>query len=355
MAKQIKIKDIARMAGVSAGTVDRVLHKRGNVSKESMEAIEKVLAEVGYKYNIHASAISYRKKIRLAIAIPNAADGEYWGSIRNGLEHALEEFDDIETECIFLFYDQFDVNSCNTAFNKVIENKPDAVVIGPTYIDETIYLCNNLDSLDIPYIFVDSTIDGTSPLATFSCDQTSCGELAAKLILMAVPAGSSIAIFSAERIGNRLSNNSFKRRKGFKAYIRKNAPATILKEVNYSIGNTTENKKKMEDFLAENRDIKGIAVLNSRGFIIADLLHECGRKDIKILSFDLTARNLACLDNGQISVLLCQRPEQQGFNAIKTLLNHLLFKNIEGGTDHTMPIDILFKENLRYYTEIINL
>ena len=58
MAKQIKVKDIAQMAGVSAGTVDRVLHKRGNVSAKSREAVEKVLSEVGYKYK--CSAIFYQ-------------------------------------------------------------------------------------------------------------------------------------------------------------------------------------------------------------------------------------------------------------------------------------------------------
>ncbi len=53
MAQKIRIKDIARLAGVSAGTVDRVLHNRGNVSTEARRAIEAVFREVDYRPNIH--------------------------------------------------------------------------------------------------------------------------------------------------------------------------------------------------------------------------------------------------------------------------------------------------------------
>lgn len=340
------------MAGVSAGTVDRVLHKRGNVSKESKEAVERVLAEFGYKYNIHTSAISYRKKIKVVITIPEAEEGEYWGAIRNGLEHALEEFSDIETECRFLFYDQFNVDSCSAAFAEVTESQPNAVIIGPTYIDETINLCSQLDNSGIPYIFVDSSIDGTYPLATFSCDQRVCGELAAKLISMSITSDGSIAIFSAERTGKRLAHNSIERRKGFESFMKTNGLMHKLKRANYSISNSDGNKEHMLEFLQQNPDIKGIAVLNSRGYIIAELLKECGRNDITVLSFDLTSSNTRCLKEGNISVLLCQRPEQQGFNAIKTMINHLLYKNVEEGMVHTMPIDIIFKENFLYYSEL---
>ena len=352
MAKQIKVKDIAQMAGVSAGTVDRVLHKRGNVSDKSREAVERVLAEVGYKYNIHTSAISYRKKIKFVITIPEAEEGEYWGAIRNGLNHALEEFCDIKTECSFLFYDQFNVDSCINAFSQVLPSEPDAVIIGPTYIDETINLCSHLDNAGIPYIFIDSNIEGTFPLATFSCDQTACGKLAAKLISMSITPEDSIAIFSAERTGKRLAHNSIERRKGFESFMKANGLMDRLKRANYSISNSSENKKHMLEFLQNNPDIKGIAVLNSRGYIIADILKECGRDDIEVLSFDLTARNIQCLKDGNISVLLCQRPEQQGFNAIKTMINHLLYKNIEEGMVHIMPIDIIFQENFPYYSEL---
>ena len=48
------IKDIARMAGVSAGTVDRVLHNRGDVSEKSKEKVQKVLDEINYQPNVFA-------------------------------------------------------------------------------------------------------------------------------------------------------------------------------------------------------------------------------------------------------------------------------------------------------------
>ena len=46
MAKKIRIKDIAETAGVSPGTVDRVLHNRGDVSEASRRRAEEARLEV---------------------------------------------------------------------------------------------------------------------------------------------------------------------------------------------------------------------------------------------------------------------------------------------------------------------
>ena len=46
MAERIRIKDIAERAGVSVGTVDRVLHDRPNVSKPAREKVEQALKEM---------------------------------------------------------------------------------------------------------------------------------------------------------------------------------------------------------------------------------------------------------------------------------------------------------------------
>ena len=48
MKEQPKLKDIARMANVSIGTVDRVIHNRGRVSKETREKVTKAILDIDY-------------------------------------------------------------------------------------------------------------------------------------------------------------------------------------------------------------------------------------------------------------------------------------------------------------------
>ena len=353
MARQIKIKDIARMAGVSSGTVDRVLHKRGNVSQSSREAVEKVLAEVDYKYNIHASAISFRKEFRIAITIPKVAPGEYWEAIKDGFDHALDEFYDIQLNCCFHYYDQFNPHSCAEAFNEVISSKPDGVIIGPTFKEETASLCSGLDSSGIPYIYVDSEIADTNPLATFTTDQHTCGVLAAKLLHMSIPADGEVAIFGVDRLGNKASSNSLAREEGFRAFMETIGQEHKIRHSSYTVQSQEETRQRTISFLQEYPKVKGISVLNSRGYLIAGILRELGRDDIKLVSFDLTEKNISELRNGYITALLCQRPDGQGFNAIKAMINYLLYKDRKAETRCMMPIDVVFKENLPYYKEII--
>jgi LacI family transcriptional regulator len=62
MAQKVRIKDIAEKAGVSVGTVDRILHNRPNVSHSAREKVERVLKEINYQPNVYASALAYNKQ-----------------------------------------------------------------------------------------------------------------------------------------------------------------------------------------------------------------------------------------------------------------------------------------------------
>lgn len=347
--QKIKIKDIAKMAGVSAGTVDRILHNRGNVSQASREAVERILAEVNYKFNLHISAISCRKSFRITVTTPVASPGEYWSSIQSGIEHAVEEYSDISITCNYVYYNQYDIYSCKSAFHSIADQAPDAVIIGPTFVHETQDLCSKLDAAGIPYIFVDSVIPDTHPLATFTTDHYACGLLLGKLLHSMLAKEGSVAIFGAQRTGNERASTSLERRRGFHDYMARAGLSDRIRETSFSVLNPEENEKGIEEFIRENKDIRGIAVMNSRGYIIADILRKKGVDDIVIISFDLTSNNIRCVQDGSITALLCQRPELQGFNAIKEMIQYLIYRQGDKPNYHTMPIDIIMKENLPYY------
>ena len=54
------IKEIAKLCGVSRGTVDRVLNKRGKVKLETQEMILRVIEEHGYTKNIAGRALTVK-------------------------------------------------------------------------------------------------------------------------------------------------------------------------------------------------------------------------------------------------------------------------------------------------------
>lgn len=85
------IKDIARMAGVSAGTVDRVLHNRGNVSASSREKVQSVLDKINYLPNMFAIGLAAKKRYRIVCLIPYYIMFDYWYSVAQGIEKAAHE------------------------------------------------------------------------------------------------------------------------------------------------------------------------------------------------------------------------------------------------------------------------
>ena len=53
--ERVRIKDIAKMADVSVGTVDRVIHGRSGVSESSRKRVEEILKQLDYQPNMYAS------------------------------------------------------------------------------------------------------------------------------------------------------------------------------------------------------------------------------------------------------------------------------------------------------------
>ena len=298
MKRKIRIKDIAQMAGVSVGTVDRILHNRGNVSESARIAVETVLKKVDYKPNIHISGLSLKRKYKVVITTPNIMKGEYWESIHAGISYALEEFENIRVQCLVYTYNQYDIYSCREIFDRVAETDADAVIIGATFKEESVRLSKQLEEKEIPYIFVDSPLENSSPLAFFTSDHYVCGYLVAKLITSIIPSGSDIGMLQAVRIGDQSANTSILRKQGFNDYLQEKNIGNNVQRISFTAMEPEKFDHQLTDFFQRQQNIGGVVVLNSRGGIVADYFAKNGIHDIKLVCLDLTAPNVRGLKEG---------------------------------------------------------
>ena len=104
MAEKIRIKDIAERAGVSVGTVDRVLHDRPNVSKPARDKVEKALKEMNYQPNVYASALAYNKSYTFYLLIPKHESEAYWEEIEEGAKKCEDIRRDFHIDVEIRFY-----------------------------------------------------------------------------------------------------------------------------------------------------------------------------------------------------------------------------------------------------------
>lgn len=77
MSALLTIKDIARLAGVSQGTVSNVLNGKDNVRSEKIQKVMKVVEEYGYSVNEKAKILRKGNARILAVILPNIIDQPY--------------------------------------------------------------------------------------------------------------------------------------------------------------------------------------------------------------------------------------------------------------------------------------
>ena len=154
MAERIRIKDIAKMADVSVGTVDRVIHGRSGVSEASRKRVEEILKQLDYQPNMYASALASNKKYAFSCLLPQHEEGEYWTAVEAGIHDALIAYSDFNISVDLSFYDPFDYHSFVDVAQGILEQEPDGVMFAPTVPQHTKSFTEELNRRSTPYIYI---------------------------------------------------------------------------------------------------------------------------------------------------------------------------------------------------------
>ncbi len=345
--KKWTIKDVARLAGISKGTVDRVVHNRGEVSEESRRRVLEVIEQIGYKPNIYASKLASRRTYRIACLIPEYRPGEFWELVQRGIERARSDENHYNLSVEVLLYEQYDSASFRRAAAKVLEMEPDAVVLAPMFPETAIEFTGRLAQADIPFVLIDSRLEESPYLAYFGMPMYHSGYQGAALLFDG-DQGRGVGVFSIEH-PDRRDNPTSRRARGFQAYLSEHHPDTPVYEQFIRPHDTKYNNKVMDAFFALHPEVRSLITFNSRVHLIAEYLERRGLEGYRLIGYDMLERNIAALRKGVCTYLIANITEMQVFNGIRALVEYLAFHKAPAVRDNYSSIDILTRYNVDYY------
>lgn len=338
------------MAGVSAGTVDRVLHNRGDVSRASRDKVQKVLDEIDYHPNMFAIGLAAKKRYHIVCIIPYYIEHDYWHSVAAGIDRAAQELRPFNVGADYLFYSHADKASYETACAQLQSVVADGVLIAPNFQDDTLKLTSYLEDKKIPYAFIDFNMEQTHALCYIGQDSKVSGYIAAKILMRRYREGQELALFLNNQKNSPAEVQMQRRLEGFMQYLAAEHKNLTIHDVVLHKEDTAANEEVLDAFFSGHPKATLGVVFNSRVYQVADYLQKKNLKLDALVGYDLLQKNVEHLKNGEVNYLIGQRPGLQGYCGIKALCNHVVFKKPVTAVKY-MPIDILMKENIDFYFE----
>lgn len=341
------ISDIAILAKVSTGTVDRVIHNRGGVSKKTQKIINDIIKKNNFKINSVASALAKTKEYKIATLMPTFDnDDMFWESPFLGVEKASSEIKVFGFRTINYSYSQTDFKTYLDSFNKLIEDKPNGIILVPAFNDKTKEIFKKLDESKIPYFFININLRGHQNLSFIGQHSFKSGYLAAKLLHTCLGKNPQLLTI---RMASHLKNETIVDRiKGFDEYfLRNQEESTSLNIIFKSIDDKELIRRKLNNTLKSNPKIKGVFVPSGRVGLISNSIEKNNLTDLKVIGYDTTLYNVRCLKKDKITFLISQKSFNQGYDSV-IYMSEFLLKNITPKKKLYSPIEIVSKENIEF-------
>ncbi len=345
----VRIIDIAKKAGVSAGTVDRIIHQRGKCSDKAIVKVNQAIEELGYEPDMMARNLALKKVLNIVCLMPNPDETEYWSRPIAGIEQAISELTSFKVKVdIILFSTR--ASSFSEACDRVLNLQADGVIYVPLFFEESKVFVQKLNQKNIPFVHVNIYQKELNPLCFIGQDALQAGRLAASICKLGIKDIERILIAYISKPKQEYSHIEL-RIKGFLEFFSENRlPMEQISQLHLKVGeNDNEYETVFRDYLTASPNTRFIYVPNSRAYRIANILKKYKINGITIIGFDTLEQNIEFLNKGYIQFLIAQQSKNQGYQAVMTLFN-ALFRKMEIKNEHYLAIDILNKENIDFYS-----
>ena len=322
----LTIRDIAELAGVSRGTVDRVLHNRGRVDPAVASRIRKIMEECGYRPSLAAKQLALRHQKNKIGFISKADYNGFWSIVNRNAE---------EAEKMLAEY--------GIAVDELVEEGINALVIVPLESKDIVNRLQELSDRGIPVILLNSELTGFEPLCYIGSDYYVGGKTAAGL-LHNFSKASSLKILLMN--GSNYLSSQILRRRGFIDEITSLDPNCQIIESSDTTSDPEYAFRAAKEMLEKHPEINAVYTIPDNAAAVANAIQSCGRTGSLVhIGFSMTDATRPYILNGSISALIGQRAMDQGRVPFEILLDFFATGNPPSERRILMLTDIFIRQN----------
>ncbi len=334
-------KDLARVAGVSRATVDRVLNGRDGVKQKTVDKVNAAIRELGFTRNIQAANLAKSKRYRFIFALPRSGDAFLQEIIR----HIHDGEDAFAQEQIWCEVRQIDENDPHSIASFLGSLEPDNVtgvaIMAPEspQVRDAIFRLQERGVAALPFVSDQATMDTD----WVGIDNKAAGATAAALLgrFCGNTRGSIVVIAESMQ-----SRDSLDRRLGFDAELNERFPNLKALPSLETYGDEERAEAIITNMVSNNPEIVGIYVMSSEARVPLTIIQGLPEVNGTVrIAHERTPFTEAALLAGRLDCVITQNAGHLVRSAVRKL-KAISDQSITHSQQDRIRVEILMRTNL---------
>lgn len=339
---RVTIHDVAREAGLSAATVDRVLNRRSGVRPLTVARVEAAVRRLDYQPDRLAARLARSRDYRFVFVLPSGPNS-FMAELAREVRDASRRLVGERTLVELVLVDVLDAERLVEALEAVGRGHPDGVALVALDHPAVREAVNGLTDAGVPVITLVSDVPSSRRVHHVGIDNSAAGRTAAALI----------GRFTGGRpgkvgliVGSPSLRDHAERSYGFTQVLAREYPQLSLLPAREGRDDYVLSETVTAALLAEHPDLVALynAGAGNRGVVAA--VEAAGRAgDLVFVAHELTAFNRRALVRGTIDAILNQDPGHEVRSAVRVLTAQADGTPIVAGQER-IRIDIFLRDNV---------
>lgn len=334
-------KDLAKAAGVSRATVDRVLNGRDGVKQKTVDRVNQAIKDLGFVRNLQAANLAKSQSYRFVFALPRSGD-QFLERIVQHIAEAEQIFVTDHIICDVHHIDENDPHSISDFLDTLTSDEVTGVAImspETPQVRDAITRLQNRGVATLPFISNQTMMDAD----WVGIDNRAAGATAALMLGQFIGQRTGSIMVIAESMQSR---DSLERRLGFDDEMNSNfAHLRVLPSLE-----TYANEERANDIIASslsnNNDTVGIYVMASEARGPLSILEHLNiDPSITKVAHERTSFTEQALRSKKLDGVIAQDAGHLVRSAVRRLKGKVDQRKTVGSQDN-IRIDVLLRTNI---------